>query len=55
MPEALDDDELENTLDELDMADFVENEEIDVDEYEARDNVNAYLADFYDFCDGYNI
>ena len=55
MPEEFDEDELESTLDDLDMADFSENEEVGVDAEEARDNVDAYLNDFYDLCDGYNI
>lgn len=55
MPEEFDEDELESMLDDLDMADFSENEEVGVDAEEAEDNVNAYLGDFYDFCDGYNI
>lgn len=55
MPEEFDEDELESMLDDLDMADFSENEEVGVDAEEAEYNVNAYLGDFYDFCDGYNI
>lgn len=55
MPEEFDEDGLESMLDDLDMADFSENEEVGVDAEEAEDNVNAYLGDFYDFCDGYNI
>lgn len=37
------------------MADFEPDAELDVDEDEARENIDAYLSDFYDFCDGYNI
>ena len=48
MPEAMDDDELENQLDDIDMA-FSDPEDVD------EELVDMYLADFYDLCDGYNI
>lgn len=44
----MDDDELEDQLEDIDMA-FSDPEEVD------EDLVDMYLADFYDFCDGCSI